>query len=138
MTGFIIYSWINLCFTVSIFLVPYIIATDIDYMMARKGILVIELVIDFSLFFDILLGFFTQYESNGKEIKSLWKIWMKYIFTFFIFDLISVFPAIVTWETYSFLYYLKIARFLKTPWFFNSINFILNYVRSTFPKLLGK
>jgi len=32
-TGFLIYSWINICFTVSIFLVPYILATDIDYMM---------------------------------------------------------------------------------------------------------
>lgn len=107
-------------------------------MMKQWGIFLIEIIIDFSLLIDIIMSFFTQYEVDGVPEKSLPRIWKWYLLTYFAFDLISVFPAIVTWEKFWFLYYLKLARFVKTPRFFTSLNFVLNKIWNTFPKLIGK
>ena len=71
------------------FCTPYIIAF-IEEM--ASGLFVLEVIVDMLFFIDIILTFFTPYMEGNREIRDKCIIAKKYLFSWFIFDLVACIP----------------------------------------------
>ncbi len=96
----------------NVIVVPYKISlySDYDYGAIEKSF---EILIDSIFFFDLLFGFFTSYEdSNHTTIIDLKKISKRYLFSWFVVDLVSINPySYIINQNTSF----KLARVAKLP-----------------------
>jgi hypothetical protein len=58
-----------------------------------NGFFYFDLLIDFFFMIDLLLSFFTAFYKNDILVQNLWKIWINFLKTWFLFDLISALPT---------------------------------------------
>lgn len=77
---------VNIVYVISFFLVPYILI-DPDELLPNVRWL--ELCIDFFIFGDMIMDFFTAYYSDSELITEHKLIIINYLSTYFFFDLIS-------------------------------------------------
>ena len=91
-----------------------------------------DIIIDAFFVFEIFLKFFYAYTYRGRNITSFSKIAKRYIFGYFIIDIICVIPYYMIENDYwfKFFYNLRLFRLLK-------FNHTLNYVEALFQSILG-
>ena len=66
-----------------------------------------EIIVDFILFIDMILNFFTAYEINHQYVLDLNIIATRYATNMFIFDFIGIVPGLLSFELLPALYPLK-------------------------------
>lgn len=114
----------DMAYIVSFFNVLYIVGSKMVFLYLVRPI---ELVIDFILFFDMILRFFTAFENENGYVKDLRTIAVKYLSNRFVFDFLAIVPGLVTFELVPMLYPLKLFRYLQLPRFFEQFH---NLMRS--------
>lgn len=104
----------NIMMTITYLAVPYQIAFGGPHTSSEREF---ELFLDVMILIDIFLNFFTDvYSDPGKKLYSHKMIAIKYIQSYFILDILSCLPQLVTLETYKgthWIYILKILRYLR-------------------------
>jgi hypothetical protein len=71
-----------------------------------------EQILDVIFVIDIVIKFFTAYTYDVKIVTHPLKIARRYILTFFLFDLISTLPTLLSYQN-SAIYFLKILRGIR-------------------------
>jgi len=112
----------NIFYIISFVLIPLVIASALRL---HDKIWFIELIIDSWLFADIIMNFFTSYTTDIRPVTKLKTIMIHYLSTYFIIDVISTIPGLVTIEKIKHLYYFKLLRYLQIRKFFNQLRFVL-------------
>ena len=120
---------VNIVYVISFFLVPYILI-DPDELLPNVRWL--ELCIDFFIFGDMIMDFFTAYYSDSELITEHKLIIINYLSTYFFFDLISWTPGLFTGEGVSGVYFMKIFRYVQFKRFVEFTLNLLNQVRLWF------
>ena len=103
----------NIMMLISYFLVPLQIAFGGP---STSEMHQLELILDIVVFLDVIFNFITDNQSDPGEIVTNKKIAFRYISSYFIFDVLSFLPGLVTFEYYggfTIIYKLKLFRYLK-------------------------
>ena len=117
--------FINFITLYSIVVTPYQIAfsDNIYYSSGGNKTITIDLIIDIFLFIDIILNFFTAFvDKFDKLILDHKKIVFNYLFSWFIFDFISIIP--LNYLTKNKFKYNKLTRITKIPNLYKLLRFL--------------
>ena len=76
---------------------------------------------------DIIVTFFTGYFMGTTLVTSKPKIAIRYLRTFFVFDIISTLPSLFSGQSSS-VYFLKLFRFVHFRRLFVQIDFLLDQI----------
>lgn len=95
--------------TVSLFLIGITLAFSLSQL---PGTRVYEEIIDIIFVGDIIVKFFTAYYYDVKLVTHPFKIAKRYVLSFFLFDIISTFPTMLSYQNES-VYFLKMLRFVR-------------------------
>lgn len=98
-----------LVISVSFFLIGITLAFGLVQLDDTKPI---EEIFDFIFMGDIISKFFTAYYYDVKLVTHPFRIAKRYILTFFLFDIISTVPTLVTYQ-HEDIYFLKIFRVVR-------------------------
>jgi len=101
--------FMNFGYIISFFITPYTLAFNVDPLDDVQGI---ELFLDFMMLIDIVLTFFTATIIDVKLETDFRKIAWNYIRFYFIFDVLSCVPGLITWENEKGVYFLKVCKFM--------------------------
>ena len=119
---------VNLAYTASFILVPYVIAFDIQPLIyVRK----VEITLDIILLLGIILNFLTPTKYD-KEDPSVIDVALKYIIYPFPIDIMSVIPGLISREQIPKYYYFKVLRVLHFGWVFGAFDFIFYNMKQYF------
>jgi hypothetical protein len=95
-------------FSISFWITPLNLAT---HFLTYSSIKNFEIVIDIFILLDILFNFVTETKKDVVIISTLRDVAKLYVKTFFFIDLSSSLPSLLTWESYIYLYPIKLIRF---------------------------
>ena len=101
---------INWIYIVSFVIIPFVMINPKELLPPIRWL---EFSFDIIFFTDIVIDWFTAYHNNEELITDLKQIWMNYLSSFFIFDILSIFPGLITGEAYYQIYYLKVLRYVQ-------------------------
>ena len=122
-------SIVNFSFMLSFFFIPFVIGTEGVF---HGELATVEVIFDVIMFLDIVCTFFTAIEGDEGLIWSPRVIAMKYMFSYFFFDLLAVLPGLFTMELIFNAYYFKIFRYLQVGRFFEELDNMFNRVSKMF------
>lgn len=126
-----LYWWNILIFTLTFYIViglTYRIAFLDNVLVLHSKMLAFDLIVEIIFVIDVILHCLTSfYDKNGNIVYSIKEIIKKYLSTWMIFDLISIFPFyIIEWTNQR--YYQKDIRYyfllFKIPKFYRSLRVI--------------
>lgn len=101
---------VNCIYIISFIIIPFVIINPKELHPPLRWL---ELAFDMIFFIDILIDLFTAYYEDTQLITDLKQIWVKYLSSYFIFDILSILPGLITGESYHEIYYLKVLRYAQ-------------------------
>jgi Ion transport protein len=101
---------VNCIYLISFVIIPFVIINPKEL---QPPIRWLELTFDMIFFIDITIDLFTAYYEDTQLITDLKQIWVKYLSSYFIFDILSILPGLITGESYHEIYYLKVLRYAQ-------------------------
>lgn len=116
-----------LLFTIySILVEPYQMAFEVDQL---RSLFILELTIDFLFFIDMIISFFTGYYDEKLSVEtSLKKIFLRYLKSWFILDLITCFPLQLFFQGFNYNSALRMAGF-KRLWKIVRVAKLLRFIK---------
>ena len=81
---------------------------------------------------DIATEFVTTRNQNGKTIYRFKQIASAYVKSPFIFDIFACLPGLISLESSTSLYYLKIFRYLQMPRFFDQLDLVVRKLKQRY------
>jgi hypothetical protein len=106
-------------YIVSFFLVLYVLSSKLNI---HSDFQYCEIVIDFILLVDMVMKFITAYDNDLEKVTDNKTIAVRYLSNSFVFDFVSIVPGFVTMEFVTFLYPLKLFRYLHLNRFFDRMD----------------
>lgn len=106
---------INILYITSYYVIPFQIGSKLIFFEQLKYY---ELAIDFIFLIDMFLRFFASYSTEYGKVSDLKSIVVHYLSNHFLIDWLSLFPGLLTFESYTNVYYFKVLRMFQVK--FNS------------------
>eukprot|EP00347_Sterkiella_histriomuscorum_P006194 403353701 len=125
--------FVNLAYFASFLLTPYVIAFDI-LPLNRQGLRWLEFTLDWIILVNIIAQFFTAQQADSDVVDKLKDIARKYIFSFFIFDILSCLPGIISAERAHWPYYFKVLRYIQVWRLFEQMTLLTSKLKIYFLK----
>ncbi len=92
----------------------------------------LEFAIDVVLLVNMLSIFLTAQINDTTLIKNPCLIAKRYLTTYFVIDVLSFLPSIITVESIGWVYYFKVCRFMQVQRMFNWVSFTIKRTRKYF------
>ena len=112
-------SIINTSTIISLVMVPYVLVFGLEDNYRNLGT-----TVDVIFFLDIIFTFITGYYVGNKLITRRKKIAFRYLTTYFIFDIVSTVPSLVTGQ--KSIYAFKLLRFVHFNRLFVQLDFVID------------
>ena len=112
-------SIINTSTVISLVIVPYALVFGVEDSYRNVGA-----TVDVIFFLDIIFTFITGYYVGNKLITRRKKIAFRYLTTYFVFDIVSTVPSLVTGQ--KSIYAFKLLRFVHFNRLFVQLDFLMD------------
>eukprot|EP00347_Sterkiella_histriomuscorum_P000052 403377369 len=115
----------TIIFTLTFWIIPLTLAT---HLKNQESIRQFELAMDIFILLDFTSHFFTEKLTDVNLITTIQEASISYIKGFFIIDLLSFLPSLVTKETVEDVYFFKLFRYLRIQRVFMFIQFFEKFL----------
>ena len=119
----------NIFYMISFFTFPYVIAFNFATM---KRMQVFEFFIDIIMVCDIITEFITTKEREGEILNKFSDLFMAYLKSTFVFDIMACLPGLITLQMNPHYYLFKVFRYLQMPRFFDQLEQIVRKAKSQY------
>ena len=99
----------NIFYMISFFTFPYVLAFNFSTL---RQMMVFEFFVDILMVFDIFTEFITTKEREGEILNKFSDLFVSYLKSTFVFDILACLPGLITLEMNPTYYLFKVFRYL--------------------------